>query len=106
MYNTEEDVRHLATLFMMITAVFMPQNAFMNATYFTLRSGGKTMLTFLFDSVNGWVISIPIAFILSRFTGMHVALIMVMVMIGDWGKCILGFVLVKKGIWMQNIVGK
>lgn len=106
MYNTEEDVRHLATLFMMITAVFMPQNAFMNATYFTLRSGGKTMLTFLFDSVNGWVISIPIAFILSRFTGMHVALIMVMVMIGDWGKCILGFVLVKKGIWLQNIVGK
>jgi hypothetical protein len=29
-----------------------------------------------------------------------------MVMIGDWGKCILGFVLVKKGIWLQNIVGK
>ncbi|MBQ6563971.1 MAG: MATE family efflux transporter [Clostridia bacterium] len=106
MYNTEEDVRHLATIFMLITGIFMPQNAFMNATYFTLRSGGKTLLTFLFDSVNGWVISIPIAFILSRFTGLHVAYIMILVMIGDWGKCILGFVLVKKGIWLQNIVGK
>lgn len=106
LYKTEEDVRYLASLFMMISAVFMPQNAFMNATYFTLRSGGKTMLTFLFDSVNGWVVSIPIAFFLSRFTGLHVAYIMVLVMIGDWGKCILGFILVKKGIWLQNIVGK
>lgn len=106
MYNTEEEVRHLATIFMIITAVFMPQNAFMNATYFTLRSGGKTLLTFLFDSVNGWVVSIPIAFFLSRFTDLHVAYIMILVMIGDWGKCILGYILVRKGIWLNNIVGK
>ena len=106
MYNTQEEVRHLATIFMIITAVFMPQNAFMNATYFTLRSGGKTLLTFLFDSVNGWVVSIPIAFFLSRFTNLHVAYIMILVMIGDWGKCILGYILVRKGIWLNNIVGK
>lgn len=106
MYNTEEEVRHLATIFMIITAVFMPQNAFMNATYFTLRSGGKTLLTFLFDSVNGWVVSIPIAFFLSRFTNLHVSYIMILVMIGDWGKCILGYILVRKGIWLNNIVGK
>ena len=104
LYNTEETVRTLAMQFMMVNAVFMPQNAFMNATYFTLRSGGKTVITFLFDSVNAWVVSIPIAFLLSHFTGMHVVLIMVMVMLGDWIKCILGYLLVKKGVWVQNIV--
>ena len=103
-YNTDAEVRALATSLMMITAIFMPQNAFMNATYFTLRSGGKTVITFLFDSVNAWLISIPIAFLLSRYTELHVTVIMTLVMMGDWIKCVLGYVLVRKGVWLQNIV--
>ncbi|MBQ9308476.1 MAG: MATE family efflux transporter [Clostridia bacterium] len=103
-YNTSDAVRTLATQLMLVSAIFMPQNAFLNASYFTLRSGGKTVITFLFDSVSAWLISIPIAFFLSRYTGFHVALILAMVNIGDWIKCVLGYVLVKKGIWMHNIV--
>ena len=104
LYNTNDAVRTLAMQFMMVTAVFMPQNAFMNAVYFTLRSGGKTGITFLFDSVNAWAVSIPIAFLLSRFTPMHVVLIMTLVCVGDWIKCLYGFHLVRKGVWVQNIV--
>ena len=88
----------------MVQAIFMPQNAFLHATYFTLRSGGKTIVTFLFDSVFVWCVSVPIAFILSRFTSMNVVAILVMVQIGDWIKCVIGFLLVKKGVWLQNIV--
>ena len=32
--------------------------------YFTLRSGGKTVVTFLFDSVFTWVIVVPAAYLL------------------------------------------
>ena len=46
----------------------MPMNAFVNASYFTLRSGGKTVITFFFDCGYVWVVSIPLAYCLSRFT--------------------------------------
>ncbi len=103
-YNTDTEVRRLAAHFIMITAVFMPQNAFLHASYFTLRSGGKTIITFLFDSVFIWCVSVTIAYILSRFTTLPVAAVYTFVQMGDWIKCVIGFVLVKKGIWLQNIV--
>lgn len=77
----------------MITAFFMPQNAFLHATYFTLRSGGKTIITFLFDSVFIWCVSVPIAFVLSRYTGIHVLVIYACVRnLADLIKCVIGFV--------------
>ena len=104
LYNTNQEARGLAKYLIMITAFFMPQNAFLHATYFTLRSGGKTIITFLFDSVFIWCISVPIAFVLSRYTGIHVLVIYACVQLADLIKCVIGFVLVKKGVWLQNIV--
>ncbi len=105
-YNTSDEVKAVAVQFIIAQAIFMPQAAFMHATYFTLRSGGKTIITFLFDSVFVWCVSVPVAYCLSRFTGMPVILIFAMVQIADWIKCIIGFVLVKKGVWLQNIVAR
>lgn len=104
LYNTDEEVRSLASGFIVITAIFMPQNAFLHASYFTLRSGGKTIVTFLFDSAFVWSVSVPIAYVLSRFTSLPVLAVFVFVQVGDWIKCVIGFVLVKKGVWLQNIV--
>ena len=104
LYNTNTEARTLATYFIMLTAVFMPQNAFLHASYFTLRSGGKTVITFLFDSVFVWCVSVVIAFVLSRYTSLPVVAVYTFVQMGDWIKCVIGFVLVRKGIWLQNIV--
>ena len=60
LYNTDSTTRHLAEYLIMTQAVFMPQNAFLHATYFTLRSGGKTVITFFFDSVFIWIASVPV----------------------------------------------
>lgn len=106
MYNTNEGARELAKYFIMITAVFMPQNAFLHAAYFTLRAGGKTIITFLFDSVFIWCVSVSVAFILSRFTALPVLVIFTIVQIADLIKCFIGFALVKKGVWLQNIVAE
>ena len=103
-YNTTEAVRHLAQNLILISAMVMPFQSFANATYFTLRSGGKTFITFLFDSVFIWCISVTIAFTLSHFTTLPVIAIYTLVQIGDWIKCLIGFILVKKGVWLQNIV--
>ena len=104
LYNTNPEARELAKYFIMATAVFMPQNAFLHAAYFTVRSGGKTIVTFLFDSVFIWCVSVTIAFSLSRFTLMPVVAIYILVQMGDMIKCLIGFILVKKGVWLQNIV--
>jgi Na+-driven multidrug efflux pump len=103
-YNTSNEAKAIAVQFIVAQAIFMPQNAFIHAAYFTLRSGGKTIVTFLFDSAFVWCASVPVAYCLSRFTAVPVIVIFVMVNIADWIKCIIGFVLVKKGVWLQNIV--
>jgi len=105
-YKTSDEVKALAVQFIIAQAIFMPQAAFMHAAYFTLRSGGKTIVTFLFDSVFVWCVSIPVAYCLSRLTDIPVIGIFAMVQIADWIKCVIGFVLVKKGVWLQNIVVK
>lgn len=104
LYNINDEARLLAKYFIMANALFLPQNAFLHATYFTLRSGGKTIITFLFDSVFIWCVSVSIAYVLSRFTALPVIAVYITVQLGDIIKCIIGFVLVKKGVWLQNIV--
>jgi len=103
-YNTTYEIRHLATLLMQITALAMPLDAFSHATYFTLRSGGKTFITFLFDSGFVWAIHVPLAFVLSRYTAMSILGLYALIQFSNIIKVVLGFVFVKKGIWLQNIV--
>lgn len=103
-YNTEDAVKALAVNFIRIGAVCMPMYAFMHASYFTLRSGGKTLITFAFDSVYLWTISIPLAFCLSRFTSLPIIPLYLVCQLIDLIKCAVGFILVKKGVWINNMV--
>ena len=70
----------------------------------TCAAGGKTIITFLFDSVYLWIISIPVAYLLSRYTGLAMAPLYLCCQLIDIIKCAIGFVLVKKGVWINNIV--
>lgn len=103
-YNTSTEVRGLARNFIIVGACMMPFQAFLHAAYFTIRSGGKTVLTFFFDSGFMWICSIPVAFCLSRYSGLPILPTYILCQSLDLIKCIIGFVLVKKGIWLQNIV--
>ena len=106
LYKTTDQVRALATGFIRVGAGCMPIYAFMHATYFTLRSGGKTLITFCFDSVFLWVVSTPAAYFLSRYTALPILVLYLCVQSIDLIKCAIGFVLVKKGVWLHNIVTK
>ena len=103
-YNTTDQVKQLAAGFIRIGAGCMPIYAFMHATYFTLRSGGKTLITFCFDSVYLWMVSVPLAFFLSRYTLLPILFLYLCMQLVDLIKCTIGFILVKKGIWLQNVV--
>lgn len=103
-YDTQDVVRHLATELICVTALCMPIQAFVNSAYFTLRSGGKTIITFIFDSAFVWTVSIPLAYCLSRFTALPIVPLYLACQLIDIIKCIIGFIFVKKGIWLHNIV--
>ena len=102
-YNTTEQVRTLAARLICISALMMPFNSYTNATYFTLRSGGQTMVTFLFDSCFVWVVCVPLAFCLSRFTAITILPLYFICQATDFIKCALGAYMLKKGTWIQNL---
>ena len=103
-YNTEETIKELATTFIAISASVMPICAFCHCTYFTLRSGGKTGITFLFDSVYTWVLVIPVAYALANWTTWSITTVFFLVSYMELIKAIIGFFMVKSDIWLQNIV--
>lgn len=105
-YKTNPEARHIATLFILVQALFTPQMAFLHSSYFTLRSGGRTMITFIFDSVFMWCISVPTAYVISRYTDINAILMYAIVQAVEISKVIIGFILLKKGTWMRNIVRK
>ncbi len=94
----------MATSFMRIAACCMPIGAYANAAYFTLRSGGKTFITILFDSCYVWLLVVPLAFVLSRFTSLPIVPLFFCCQFIEIGKCIIGAVMIKSGIWIQKIV--
>ncbi|MBR6403277.1 MAG: MATE family efflux transporter [Eubacterium sp.] len=104
LYNTNDMARLVATHFLMVQAAFMPKDAFLHTTYFTIRAGGKTIITFLFDSVFMMCVSVPVAYYFSRYTSIGPASIFAIVHGVDIIKCVIGFILVKKGVWMKNLV--
>ena len=105
-YNTNAEVKALATGFMQIAALTMPLEAYVNAAYFTLRSGGKAFITFLFDSCFMWCISVVTAFILCNYTALPILTIYLICQLLNFIKCIIGFIFIRSGSWIKNIVNE
>lgn len=103
-YKTTEEVKQLAVKLIMISALFVPQHALLNTSYFTLRAGGKTLIAFFFDSVFIWCVSVVLAFALAKCTPLNILWIYFFVQLADGVKAVIGVILVKKGVWLHNIV--
>ena len=104
LYNTTEEVRHIASRLILITSVIMPVHAYTNACYFTLRSGGLTRLTMVYDCCFVWCVCIPLAFGLCRFTALPFVVCYAAVTATEGLKALFGYYFVKQGNWLRNIV--
>lgn len=103
-YNTEDHIRDLASYMIVIQALAMPLWSYTNACYFTLRSGGKTGLTFIFDFGYTFLLMIPLAFVLAYFTDMNIRMLFAVVTFSEIVKVIIGYFMVKSDLWINNIV--
>ena len=102
-YNTTDVIKGYATNFIIMTALFFPVQGILNTLYFTLRSGGKTFVTFLFDSVYSWVVPVPCAFLLCKFTMIPVFAVYAVIQAADLIKVTIGAILIRKGVWISNL---
>ncbi len=104
LYNTSDAVRQLATQMILLTSVvWMPLHAYLNPVYFTIRAGGRTLITCLYDSGFLWFAMIPVAYVLSRFTDIPILWLYGICHGMEIIKCLIGGTMLKKGTWMQNL---
>ncbi|MBO5462856.1 MAG: MATE family efflux transporter [Clostridia bacterium] len=104
LYNVSDASKEYAAFFIKVCSIFIPVHAFANASYFTIRSGGKTLVTFLMDSVFIMCINVPVAFALFYAFHLSIWVIFPIVQAIDIIKVIIGMTLVKKKVWLNNIV--
>ena len=106
LYNVSEEVRDLTRQLLMIAGCALPIHSFAHVTYFTIRSGGRTVITFLFDAVYTWVIAVPLAFCLTRFTELTITQVYFCVQFVDILKVMIGLIMLKSDFWARNVVNE
>lgn len=105
-YNTTDEIRSLASAFIICQAIYLPLNSIINSCYFAIRSGGKTLVTFLFDSVYMLCVVVLLTFVVAKYTSISVIGVYAFSLAIEVFKAIIGLALVKKGTWAQNLVVK
>lgn len=103
-YKTGEQSKILATYFIRVSAVISPVFALTNASFFTLRSGGKTIITMLFDSGVLWGLSIPLAFLLYYKAHFDIYAVYPIIQSLEAVKMIIGMTLVTRKVWVNTII--
>lgn len=102
-YNTGPAVHSLATKLILLTALFMSFDAYVNAAYFLLRSGGQTYITFLFDSGFVWAVCVPLAYGLSRMAHLPIVPLYAICQGTYVVKAFIGSRFLKQGKWIRNL---
>lgn len=104
LYNIEPSVRELTRQMLIIAGLSLPLHSFAHVTYFTIRSGGRTLITFLFDAVYTWAVTVLLAFLLTHYTDMDIVNIYLCVQFVDVIKLIIGLLMLRSDFWARNVV--
>jgi putative MATE family efflux protein len=104
MYNVGPEVRDLTRRLLVIAGLSLPVHSFAHVTYFTIRSGGRTMITFLFDAVYTWVVTVLLAWFLTHRTNLDVLQIYFCVQFIDVIKLVIGLLMLRSDFWARNVV--
>jgi putative MATE family efflux protein len=104
LYKAPDEVRSLAAFMIVVNSCALPFFAYGHSAYFTLRSGGRVGITFLFDSVYMWTIVIPTVVILANFTDISIYWLYIAGTFAETLKCIFGYIFLHKINWARQLV--
>ena len=103
LYNTTDEIRHLAAQIILWHGCLQPIFAVCICEYYTLRSGGNVLITLIFDSAYEWLIAVPVAALLIFRTSLPLVTVYAIVNGVQITKVIFGAILVKRGKWVRNL---
>ena len=104
MYETSDAVRELATYMTVVSAIYLPFEAYANAAYFTIRSGGRVLMTFLLDAGFMWAIVVPASLCIAHFTNLDIMTFYPLCQGASVLKPLLGFYFIRRGTWARRLV--
>ena len=102
----DEQVENLVRQLLVIAGLSLPLHSFAHVTYFTIRSGGRTVITFLFDAVYTWAVTVALAFVLTTYTDWDIIRIYFCVQFIDVIKLVIGLLMLRSDFWAQNVVNE
>ena len=73
------------------------------ASGFAALTTGVWLVTFLFDCGYAWCIVTPVAFAVTYLTSLPVIPIYAITLFAEATKCIVGFIIVKRGRWLKQL---
>ena len=104
LYDVGPEVRDLTRRLLVVAGLALPVHSFAHVTYFTIRSGGRTVITFFFDAVYTWVVTVLLAFCLTRYTSLDILQIYFCVQFIDVVKLVIGLMMLRSDFWARNVV--
>ena len=60
-------------------------------------------MTFMFDCLPLWAVNIPLCYLLVHATSLPILGIFFAINMINFLKCLFGFYMVKKGVWIHNV---
>ncbi len=106
LYDVERSTRDIAAAMLRVQGIVLPVHSYVHVAYFTIRSGGKTVVTFLFDCLYTWCVPVVVSLVLCRFTVLPVVACYAIVQATDLIKMGIAIPLLASGFWAKNIVSK
>ena len=82
----------------------MPIMAYAHASYFTLRAGGKTLITLLMDGIFSIFLVFPLAYCLSHCTSLDIIYVYTIVEMTNLVKSIIATFFLEKLNWAVKLV--
>ena len=99
----DNEQKKIATKLIIIYGVLLFANCLSIIYYYTLKAGGRTFETLILDTGFMLVVYVPVSWILAMATNLNIIYIYLIVRGLDILKSVLGFILVKRGKWLQNL---
>ena len=98
-----QEAKNMAQIIIVFYGLYLLLCALNNSLFFILRSGGRTLLVFIFDSFYGWLFQIPLAFLILYVFNLDFIPLLIIVSMLDIVKTIVGFLLVISKKWYRNL---
>ncbi len=106
LYEVSENTRDMAAMMLRIQGIVLPVHSYVHVAYFTIRSGGKTVITFLFDCFYTWCVPVLVSYVVCRLTTLPILACYAIVQSMDLVKMSIAIPMLRSGFWAKNIIGE